>query len=81
MAYAGIVVEKSVLRQLQATGNTLIADVAAPNATSRDVLDAAERRLFALAQNRTLRSARKPLFHPRSILFCSNWKVCSVPAV
>ncbi|HFP3939339.1 TPA: SPI-7-type island replicative DNA helicase [Escherichia coli] len=55
MAYAGIVVEKSVLRQLQATGNTLIADVAAPNATSRDVLDAAERRLFALAQNRTLR--------------------------
>ncbi|MBS8973827.1 replicative DNA helicase, partial [Escherichia coli] len=25
MAYAGIVVEKSVLRQLQATGNTLIA--------------------------------------------------------
>ena len=55
MAYAGIVVEKSVLRQLQATGNTLIADVAAPNATSRDVLDTAERRLFALAQNRTLR--------------------------
>ena len=54
MAYAGIVVEKSVLRQLQATGNTLIADVAAPNATSRDVLDTAERRLFALAQNRTL---------------------------
>ncbi|TNT16330.1 replicative DNA helicase, partial [Escherichia coli] len=62
MAYAGIVVEKSVLRQLQATGNTLIADVAAPNATSRDVLDAAERRLFALAQNRTFRECTEASF-------------------
>ncbi|HFU8747234.1 TPA: DnaB-like helicase N-terminal domain-containing protein, partial [Escherichia coli] len=50
IAYARIVAEKSMLRQLQETGNALITDVAAPDATPRTVLESAERRLFSLSQ-------------------------------
>ncbi|ELC95298.1 DnaB-like helicase N-terminal domain-containing protein [Escherichia coli] len=50
MAYVRIVAEKSMLRQLQETGNSLVADVASPDATPRAVLESAERRLFSLSQ-------------------------------
>jgi replicative DNA helicase len=50
LAYAGVVLEKSRLRRLQAVGNQLLSDVAAPGASSSGVLESAENHLFRIAE-------------------------------
>lgn len=50
LAYAGVVAEKSRLRQLQAVGNMLITDVQVPGTKSSTLLESAESRLFHLAE-------------------------------
>jgi replicative DNA helicase len=50
--YAEVVAEKSRLRALLQTAGTIIADVNLPGAESAQILDAAESRLFTLAEQR-----------------------------
>ena len=50
LAYAGVVAEKSRLRQLMAVGNSLLSDVQAPKASSADILESAEGKLFNIAE-------------------------------
>ncbi|MFD1802150.1 SPI-7-type island replicative DNA helicase [Mixta tenebrionis] len=50
LAYAGVVAEKSRLRQLQAVGNMLVTDVQAPGAKSSTLLESTESQLFRLAE-------------------------------
>lgn len=56
LAYAGVVAEKSRLRQLQSVGNMLVADVQALNARSSDVLEVAENQLFCIAEQGMLQA-------------------------
>lgn len=50
LAYAGVVAEKSRLRQLMAVGNSLLSDVQAPKVSSADILESAEGKLFNIAE-------------------------------
>ncbi|HAT1683774.1 TPA: replicative DNA helicase [Klebsiella oxytoca] len=50
--YAEVVAEKSRLRALLQTAGTIITDVQSPGGTSAQILDAAESRLFTLAEQR-----------------------------
>lgn len=56
LAYAGVVAEKSRLRKLQSVGNMLVADVQALNVRASDVLEAAENRLFCIAEQGMLQT-------------------------
>lgn len=50
LAYAGVVAEKSRLRQLMTVGNSLLSDVQAPKASSAGILESAEGKLFNIAE-------------------------------
>lgn len=50
LAYAGVVAEKSRLRQLMTVGNSLLSDVQAPKASSASILESAEGKLFNIAE-------------------------------
>lgn len=50
LAYAGVVAEKSRLRQLMTVGNSLLSDVQAPKANSAGILESAEGKLFNIAE-------------------------------
>lgn len=74
IAYARIVAEKSMLRQLQETGNALITDMAAPDATPRTVLESAERRLFHFHRLACCMSDVKSVSPRLWSWRCVNWK-------